>query len=35
VGLVLIVGPDNLPDVLEGLARAGEDAFVCGELRTN
>lgn len=32
VGLVLIVGPDELPDVLEGLVRADEDAFVCGEL---
>jgi phosphoribosylaminoimidazole (AIR) synthetase len=32
VGLVLIVGADELPDVLEGLVRAGEDAFVVGEL---
>ena len=32
VGLVLIVDPHDLPDVLEGLARAGEDAFVIGEL---
>jgi phosphoribosylaminoimidazole synthetase len=32
VGLVLIVDPHALPDVLEGLVRAGEDAFVCGEL---
>jgi phosphoribosylformylglycinamidine cyclo-ligase len=32
VGLVLIVTPDDLPDVLEGLVRAGEDAFVVGEL---
>lgn len=32
VGLVLIVGPDQLPEVLEGLARAEEDAFVVGEL---
>jgi phosphoribosylaminoimidazole synthetase len=32
VGMVLIVEPDELPDVLEGLVRAGEDAFVCGEL---
>jgi len=32
VGLVLIVDPHDLPDVLEGLVRAGEDAFVCGEL---
>jgi phosphoribosylaminoimidazole synthetase len=32
VGLMLIVAPDDLPDVLEGLARAEEDAFVIGEL---
>ena len=32
LGLMLIVGPDELPDVLEGLVRAGEDAFVVGEL---
>ena len=32
VGLMLIVSPDDLPDVLEGLVRAGEDAFVLGEL---
>ena len=32
LGLMLIVGPDELPDVLEGLVRAGEDAFVAGEL---
>ena len=32
VGLMLIVGPQDLPEVLEGLARANEDAFVCGEL---
>jgi phosphoribosylaminoimidazole synthetase len=32
VGLVLIVDPHDLPDVLEGLVRAGEDAFVVGEL---
>jgi phosphoribosylaminoimidazole synthetase len=32
VGLMLIVDPHDLPDVLEGLARANEDAFVCGEL---
>jgi phosphoribosylformylglycinamidine cyclo-ligase len=32
VGLMLIVSPDQLPDVLEGLVRSGEDAFVCGEL---
>ncbi|HEY8574623.1 phosphoribosylformylglycinamidine cyclo-ligase [Phenylobacterium sp.] len=32
VGLVLIVDTHDLPDVLEGLVRAGEDAFVIGEL---
>ncbi|MDZ4373025.1 MAG: phosphoribosylformylglycinamidine cyclo-ligase [Phenylobacterium sp.] len=32
VGLVLIVDPHNLPEVLEGLVRDGEDAFVVGEL---
>jgi phosphoribosylaminoimidazole synthetase len=32
LGLVLIVDPHQVPDVLEGLARAEEDAFVVGEL---
>src|SRR4051812_22462884 len=32
VGLVLIVDTHELPDVLEGLVRDGEDAFVIGEL---
>jgi phosphoribosylaminoimidazole synthetase len=32
VGLVLIVDTHELPDVLEALVRAGEDAFVVGEL---
>ena len=32
VGLMLIVDPHDLPDVLEGLVRDGEDAFVIGEL---
>jgi phosphoribosylformylglycinamidine cyclo-ligase len=32
VGLMLVVDPSDLPDVLEGLARAGEDAFVMGQL---
>ncbi len=32
VGLILIVDPHQLPEVLEGLARDEEDAFVCGEL---
>jgi len=34
VGLILIVDPAHLPEVLEGLIAAGEDAFVCGELAT-
>ncbi|HEY8617828.1 phosphoribosylformylglycinamidine cyclo-ligase [Phenylobacterium sp.] len=32
VGLMLIVDPHDLPDVLEGLVRDGEEAFVIGEL---
>jgi phosphoribosylaminoimidazole synthetase len=32
VGLVLIVDQHELPDVLEGLVRANEEAFVIGEL---
>ena len=32
VGLMLIVDPHDLPQVLEGLVRDGEDAFVIGEL---
>jgi phosphoribosylaminoimidazole synthetase len=32
VGLMLIVDPHDLPEVLEGLAMSGEDAFVMGEL---
>jgi phosphoribosylformylglycinamidine cyclo-ligase len=32
VGLMLIVDPHDLPEVLEGLVRAEEDAFVIGEL---
>jgi phosphoribosylformylglycinamidine cyclo-ligase len=32
VGLILIVDTHEVPDVLEGLARAEEDAFVVGEL---
>jgi phosphoribosylaminoimidazole synthetase len=32
VGLVLIVDTHDVPDVLEGLARSEEDAFVVGEL---
>ncbi|MBW8815886.1 MAG: phosphoribosylformylglycinamidine cyclo-ligase [Caulobacterales bacterium] len=32
LGLMLIVGPDEVAEVLEGLVRADEDAFVVGEL---
>ena len=32
VGLMLIVSPEALSQVLEDLIRAGEDAFVMGEL---
>jgi len=32
LGMVLIVDPHDLADVLEGLVRADEDAFVVGEL---
>jgi len=32
LGLVLIVAPDDVAEVLEALVRAGEDAFVVGEL---
>jgi len=32
LGLMLIVDPHDVPDVLEGLVRADEDAFVVGEL---
>jgi len=32
VGLLLIVGQAEAPEVLEALLEAGEDAFVCGEL---
>ncbi len=32
VGLMLIVDPRDLAEVLEGLARDGEDVWVCGEL---
>jgi len=32
VGLLLIVGKGEAPEVLEALLDAGEDAFVCGEL---
>ena len=32
LGLMLIVDPHDLPEVLEGLVRADEDAFVVGEL---
>lgn len=32
MGLMLIVAPDDVGDVLQTLVRAGEDAFVAGEL---
>ena len=32
VGFILIVGPENVEAVLEGLLEAGETAFVCGQL---
>lgn len=32
VGMILIVAPEHLTEVLEGLLAAGEEAFVCGEL---
>ena len=34
VGMVLIVGAEDAPSVLEALLAAGEDAFICGELAT-
>jgi phosphoribosylaminoimidazole synthetase len=34
VGLMLIVAPADLPEVLEGLTRSGEEAWICGELAT-
>ena len=32
LGLVLVVDPHDVAEVLEGLVRADEDAFVVGEL---
>jgi phosphoribosylaminoimidazole synthetase len=32
IGLMLVVAPQDAPDVLAALVEAGEDAFVCGEL---
>ncbi|MEH6675902.1 phosphoribosylformylglycinamidine cyclo-ligase [Phenylobacterium sp.] len=32
LGMVLIVGAEDAPAVLEALLAAGEDAFICGEL---
>jgi phosphoribosylformylglycinamidine cyclo-ligase len=32
VGFILIVAPENVETVLEGLLGAGETAFVCGQL---
>ena len=34
IGLILIVAPQDAPEVLAGLITAGEDAFVCGQLKT-
>jgi phosphoribosylaminoimidazole (AIR) synthetase len=33
VGLMLVVAQENVEPVLAALLNAGEDAFVCGELR--
>jgi phosphoribosylformylglycinamidine cyclo-ligase len=33
VGLILIVAPEEAAEVLSGLIAAGEDAFVCGQLK--
>ena len=35
VGFLLIVSPDSAEAVLSGLLEAGEEAFVCGELRSS
>lgn len=35
VGLILIVAPEDAPEVLEGLLAAGEDAFICGQLKAS
>jgi phosphoribosylformylglycinamidine cyclo-ligase len=35
VGFILIVGPEHVEDVLEGLLEAGETAFVCGQLQAS
>lgn len=35
VGLILIVAPEDAPAVLEGLLAAGEDAFICGQLKAS
>jgi phosphoribosylformylglycinamidine cyclo-ligase len=32
IGMLLIVSPSDLPDVLDALLHAGEEAFICGEL---
>jgi phosphoribosylformylglycinamidine cyclo-ligase len=32
LGMVLIVGPEDAPMVLDALLAAGEDAFICGQL---
>jgi phosphoribosylaminoimidazole (AIR) synthetase len=33
VGVMLVVAQENVEPVLAALLNAGEDAFVCGELR--
>ena len=35
VGLILIVAPEDAPEVLDGLLAAGEDAFICGQLKAS
>jgi phosphoribosylformylglycinamidine cyclo-ligase len=32
IGFMLIIAPDHLSEVLEGLMESGEEAFVCGQL---
>ena len=32
LGMVLIVGAEEAPIVLDALLASGEDAFICGEL---
>ena len=35
IGFILIVGPEHVEEVLEGLLEAGETAFVCGQLQAS